>query len=151
MLIYFIRKSNPDCVLTCHFRGEFYFSYVFATDRAKKNVYITRIRLAGRSGNQGFRVFIFTISRRVLWLTRSLYPIRTGDAYPPPPNRGAKVKACSNFFLPLPPNIHGVVLNQALGQFYIFIGLRNVETQKYLLCIYRCLLLLLSTSFDLLF
>ena len=69
----------------------------------------------------------------------------------PPPNRGAKVKACSNFFLPLPPNIHGVVLNQALGQFYIFIGLRNVETQKYLLCIYRCLLLLLSTSFDLLF
>lgn len=117
-----------------------------------KNVYITRIRLAGRSGNRGFRVFIFKISRRVLWPTRSVYPIRTEDAFPsPPPSGRPKLKHVAISSSPVPPNIHGVVLNQAQGQFYIFVGLRNVETQKYLLCIYTCLLLPFSTSDDLLF
>jgi len=107
--------------------------------------------LDGRSGNRGFRVFIFTVSRRVLRPTRPVYRIRTGDACPPPPLGGPKLKHVAISSSLLPPNIHGVVLNEAPGQFYIFVGLRNVETQKYLLCIYRCLLFSFSTSDDLLF
>ena len=97
---------------------------MFAIDRVK-NVYITRIRLGiGVSG------FLFSQYLDEFFGPPSPYIQFVPETLPSSPLGGPKLKHVAISSSPLPPNIHGVLLNQALGQFYIFVDLRNVETQK---------------------